>query len=101
MPGDRLIVECDPVRIVQVVGNLLTNAAKYTPAGDRIEISADRRQNFVVVAVSDDGVGIPQDALPYLFDMFSQVSRKLGRSQGDLGIGLSLVRLSSNSMAGL
>ena len=72
--------------------NLLTNSAKYTDAGGRIWLTAERRGGDVVVSVRDTGIGIPSDALPTIFDMFSQVDRSIERSTGGLGIGLALVK---------
>ncbi|QYF92650.1 response regulator [Massilia sp. PAMC28688] len=92
LPEEDLLIYADPVRIAQVAGNLLTNAAKYTPEGGEIAISARRDGDAVCITVTDNGVGIPEEALPSVFDMFSQVSRNLGRAQGGLGIGLSIVR---------
>jgi PAS domain S-box-containing protein len=82
----------DLVRLAQVFQNLLTNAAKYTERGGRIRLTAEREASDVVVRVRDTGVGIPPEKLPRLFEMFFQVDRTLERSQGGLGIGLSLVR---------
>ena len=73
-------------------GNLLTNSAKYTERGGRIWLAAERRGGEVVVSVRDTGIGIPADALPRIFDMFSQVDRSIERSTGGLGIGLALVK---------
>jgi CheY-like chemotaxis protein/anti-sigma regulatory factor (Ser/Thr protein kinase) len=87
-----LYVDGDPVRLAQIVGNLLHNAAKYTPAGGAIAVSARRRGETVEIRVSDNGMGIAADALPHVFDLFSQVERSLDRSQGGLGIGLTLVK---------
>ena len=92
MADDSLVVDGDPVRLVQVLGNLLTNAAKYTPEHGRIELSVGHEGQHAVIAVTDNGIGIPQQALPTLFDMFFQVPTGAARSQGGLGIGLSLVR---------
>lgn len=89
---ETLVVDADPVRLVQVLGNLLTNAAKYTPERGRIELSVGREGQHAVIAVSDNGIGIPPQALPTLFEMFTQVPNNAARSQGGLGIGLSLVR---------
>ena len=89
---ESLVVDADPVRLVQVLGNLLTNAAKYTPEQGRIKLSVDREGQHAVIAVRDNGIGIPPQALPIVFDMFTQVGAGAGRSQGGLGIGLSLVR---------
>ncbi|MEO7578372.1 MAG: PAS domain-containing protein, partial [Massilia sp.] len=87
-----LVLEADAIRIVQVLSNLLNNAAKYTPAGGRITLSAWREGDAAVLTVADSGVGIPAEALGTLFDMFTQVRGNLDRAQGGLGIGLSLVR---------
>jgi len=91
-PEAPLMVEGDPVRLTQVVANLLNNAAKYTPAGGRAEIAARRGGNEAHLTVADTGVGIPADMLPHVFDLFTQVDQTLGHAQGGLGIGLSLVR---------
>ena len=89
---ESLVVDADPVRLVQVLGNLLTNAAKYTPEYGRIELSVRREEQHAVIAVTDNGIGIPLHAMPSLFDMFTQVPSGAARSQGGLGIGLSLVQ---------
>ncbi|WP_337176706.1 PAS domain S-box protein [Paludisphaera sp.] len=91
--GDEpLPLEADRTRLVQVVANLLNNAAKYTPRGGRIEVAVGREGSRAVVRVSDDGAGIPAEMLPRIFDMFTQVGATLDRAQGGLGIGLTLVR---------
>jgi len=72
--------------------NLLNNAAKYSERGGRIQLSCERQGHDLVVSVKDDGVGIPADVLPTVFDIFAQGKRVLERSHGGLGIGLSLVR---------
>ncbi|MDM5180427.1 response regulator [Massilia sp. DJPM01] len=87
-----LPLDVDVTRIVQVLSNLLNNAAKYTPAGGRIALRAVREGGEAVLSVIDSGVGISQEDMGTLFDMFTQVGRNLDRSQGGLGIGLSLVR---------
>ncbi len=92
VPDQPLPVDADATRIAQVVANLLNNAAKYTPAGGHIRLSVRREGLDAVIAVSDTGVGIAGDALAGVFDMFSQIGRTVDRSQGGLGIGLSLVR---------
>jgi PAS domain S-box-containing protein len=92
LPAEPVYLEADPTRLAQVFGNLLTNAAKYTDRGGRITLTAERRGGEVVVAVRDTGIGIAPDHLPRLFEMFSQVDSALERSQGGLGIGLSLVK---------
>ena len=86
LPRRRL----DPA--AQVFSNLLTNSAKYTEPGGRLQLSADRRDKEIFVTVRDNGIGIPENALPHIFDMFSQVDRSIERSSGGLGIGLALVK---------
>ena len=85
-------VEADSTRLAQVLSNLLTNAVKYTPNGGRIAVAVRREGNVALIAISDSGMGIPVQEQGRVFDMFSQVSRNMGRAQGGLGIGLSLVR---------
>jgi CheY-like chemotaxis protein len=75
-----------------VFGNLLNNSCKYTPAGGRIAIAAERDGDAVVVSVRDNGSGIPAGKIDSIFDMFTQLDRSLERAQGGLGIGLTLVR---------
>ena len=87
-----MMLDADATRIAQVISNLLNNAAKYTPPGGRIEIAARRDGANVLVAVTDNGLGIPAESLSSIFDMFSQVRHNLSRAQGGLGVGLSLVR---------
>jgi len=91
-PDAVLHADVDMTRIAQVVANLLNNAAKYTPQGGRIELAMRRVGDEALISVTDNGVGIPADALATVFDMFSQIGRHLDRAQGGLGIGLSLVR---------
>ena len=78
--------------MAQVVSNVLNNAAKYTPEGGRIELSAERDGNEVVIRVRDNGVGLTPEACTKVFELFSQVGKTLDRSQGGLGIGLALVK---------
>ena len=85
-------VDADSGRLEQVLVNLLSNAAKYTPAGGRIEISAELRGDEIVLRVRDNGIGIGPDMLPRVFDLFSQANSSLDRAQGGLGLGLALVR---------
>jgi len=82
----------DSARLAQVFGNLLNNSCKYTPPGGRIWIHAERQGGEAIVTVSDNGTGIPPDKIDSIFDMFTQVDRSLERSQGGLGIGLTLVK---------
>jgi PAS domain S-box-containing protein len=92
LPSDPVFVDGDLTRLGQVFSNLLTNAAKFTDRGGRIVLSAERRDDQIAVSVADTGIGIPAEALPSIFDMFSQVDRTLERSTGGLGIGLALVK---------
>lgn len=91
-PDEALPVDVDRGRMQQVFTNLLGNAAKYTPAGGQIQLKAHREARDIVVEVVDNGLGIPVDAQAKVFDMFEQVTEHVPRSQGGLGIGLSLVR---------
>ena len=91
-PPEPVLVEGDPVRLEQAVANLLANAAKYTPPGGTIVVTTERDGADVVVRVRDNGIGIAPDVLPRIFDLFMQGDRSLDRSQGGLGIGLTLVR---------
>ena len=92
LPPEPVFVDADVIRLGQVFANLLNNAAKYSERGGRIRMTAERRGVEVVVCVADSGVGIPIDMLPKIFDLFMQVDRSLEKSQGGLGIGLTLVR---------
>ena len=92
LPPEPLMLEADPVRIAQVLSNLLNNAAKYTEPGGRIVLSAAREDGELVLRVEDNGAGIAPDQLARVFDLFSQADRTLHRAQGGLGIGLTLVR---------
>lgn len=90
-PSGPLPVEVDPTRMAQVVGNLLNNAARYTPEGGRIELSAEREGGQAVIRVRDNGMGLEPQTLGRVFDLFTQVDRAVG-AQGGLGIGLALVQ---------
>ena len=92
LPSTPIPVSGDQVRLTQVFANLLTNAAKYTNEGGRIELTAVQLENRAVVTVRDNGIGIPPSHLASVFDMFMQVDRSNRRAQGGLGIGLTLVR---------
>jgi signal transduction histidine kinase/CheY-like chemotaxis protein len=92
LPLERIFLDGDPTRLSQVFSNLLTNAAKYTDSGGEICLSAERQGGEIVVSVRDTGIGIDARHLSGIFDMFSQVEPALSRSQGGLGIGLSLVK---------
>jgi len=92
MPPTPLMLCADPVRLAQVLSNLLNNAAKYTEPGGRIELGAHREGEEMVVVVRDNGLGIATDQIDRVFDLFSQAEHSLGRAAGGLGIGLTLVR---------
>jgi PAS domain S-box-containing protein len=92
LPHQPLPLEVDPTRLAQVLANLLNNAAKYTPPGGRILLSAEREDSQITIRVTDTGIGIPAEMLPRVFDLFTQVGRSIDRSQGGLGVGLTLVR---------
>lgn len=92
LADEELFVDGDIDRLSQVIFNLLSNAAKYTPEGGRIQVHATRDGTEVVIAVADSGIGIPGSELARVFDLFSQVRQHQGRAEGGLGIGLSIVK---------
>ncbi|MDP9088253.1 MAG: PAS domain-containing protein [Pseudomonadota bacterium] len=92
LPEDPIEIEVDPLRLSQVLSNLLCNAAKYTESGGTIRLSARQDKSGLSISVKDSGVGIAAESLESIFDMFSQVKGSIDRSEGGLGIGLSLVR---------
>jgi PAS domain S-box-containing protein len=92
VPPEPVYLHADPVRLVQVFSNLLNNSCKYTEPGGEIRLTAGRHDGDAVVTVKDTGVGIPPDKLGSVFEMFTQVDRTSERSQGGLGIGLTLVK---------
>jgi PAS domain S-box-containing protein len=91
-PAEPIRIVADPLRLAQILSNLLTNAAKYTDPGGQIQLRIDRSADGVTIAVSDSGIGIPPDAAAHVFDMFSQVKSTQDRSEGGLGIGLALTK---------
>jgi PAS domain S-box-containing protein len=91
-PLRSLMVAADVTRLCQIVANLLNNAAKYTPEGGHIQVRAERDGAQAVITVQDSGIGLTQDMLPRVFDMFAQGDRSMERAQGGLGIGLALVK---------
>ena len=92
VPRESIYVNADPVRLTQVVDNLLNNSCKYTPPGGRISVTAKREGNEAVITVADSGIGIPPENLSTIFDMFTQIDGSIERSRGGLGIGLTLVK---------
>ena len=92
LPAEPIFLSADPVRLAQVFGNLLTNACKYTPQGGRIWLTVERLGSEVMVSIKDTGLGIPPEMIAKVFEMFTQIDRAFDRSQGGLGIGLTLVK---------
>jgi signal transduction histidine kinase len=90
LPDKPLIVNADPQRVAQILSNLLSNASKFTPAGGEISLSVRRQDGEVVVVVTDTGIGVPQEMLDRIFEMFAQVERN--QSNAGLGIGLTLAK---------
>jgi CheY-like chemotaxis protein/two-component sensor histidine kinase len=92
LSSDSLLLDADPVRLAQVVSNLLTNAAKYMEPKGRMWLEADRDGEMAVLRVRDNGIGIAPQMLPRIFELFVQVDHRSARAQGGLGIGLTLVK---------
>jgi signal transduction histidine kinase len=92
LPLHALHVRGDPVRLVQVISNLLDNASKYTPDGGEIALSVEVTDDAIVMTVSDSGIGIAAEALPRVFDPFVQDAHATGFNGAGLGIGLTVVR---------
>lgn len=92
LPPEAVTLQVDPTRMAQALGNLLNNAAKYTPPGGELHLQGQVVGEQIEIQVSDNGVGITPDVLGSVFDMFTQAGSNIGRSQGGLGIGLSVVR---------
>jgi CheY-like chemotaxis protein/anti-sigma regulatory factor (Ser/Thr protein kinase) len=91
LPAEAIYVEADPLRLAQVLANLLTNAAKYTDPGGQISVTVELGGADVVMRVQDNGIGIPPEMLPQVFEMFTQGTSRSTHTAG-LGIGLALVR---------
>ncbi len=92
VPPGPIYVNADVTRLAQVFSNLLNNAAKYTERGGRVRLAVQHLGTEAIISVRDNGIGIPAHMLPHVFEMFTQVDRNLERSQGGLGIGLSIVK---------
>jgi signal transduction histidine kinase/CheY-like chemotaxis protein len=92
LPSESLAIDADPVRLAQVVGNLLTNAAKYTEPNGRIWLTAQLDGDTAVLRIRDNGIGITPNMLPRIFELFVQVDQASTKAQGGLGIGLTLVK---------
>jgi len=91
-PPPPLWLHADPQRLVQIFGNLLNNAAKFSEPGGRVTVTVQEHEGDAIVRVRDTGIGIPEDKLEAIFDMFTQADQSLERAHGGLGIGLTLVR---------
>ncbi|MGA7495286.1 MAG: chemotaxis protein CheB [Isosphaeraceae bacterium] len=100
LPEEPITLNVDPIRIEQVVTNLLHNAAKYTPEGGQINLSVARENGQAVIRVRDNGIGIAPEHIHEIFDLFMQVDNSLERSLGGLGIGLTLVKSLTELHAG-
>jgi PAS domain S-box-containing protein len=92
LPSEELALNADPLRLSQILSNLLTNAAKYTDPAGHINLSAGVQNGTLCLSVKDDGIGIAPQALTRIFEMFSQIDGTAARSEGGLGIGLALVK---------
>ena len=92
LPNEPVFIEADPVRLEQVITNLVNNAARYTPPSGHIDVTVTRQNADAVLRVRDDGIGMPDDLVPRVFDLFTQADRSLARPGGGLGIGLTIVR---------
>jgi signal transduction histidine kinase/ActR/RegA family two-component response regulator len=92
IPAQGLPIDVDVARMTQVIGNLLTNASKYSEPQTCVTVSAERQEDRILLRVADAGIGIDQEMLPTVFDLFSQAPQSVDRSRGGLGLGLSIVR---------
>jgi len=92
LPQTPLRLDGDPTRLTQALANVLGNAAKYTDGAGHIDLRCEEQEGCVLIRVRDDGIGIPADLLPRIFELFTQLDRRVGSSSGGLGIGLALVR---------
>lgn len=92
LPRELVELDGDPVRLSQVLSNLINNASKFSPVGSRIRLEAAYTEGELQITVKDEGAGIAPEFLPHMFDLFAQADQSLDRSQGGLGIGLTLVK---------
>ena len=92
LPAEPVWLNADPLRVAQILANLLTNAAKYSEPGGRVDLSARVHDDRLSISVKDTGIGIESELLSRVFEMFSQVKSSLDRAEGGLGIGLALVK---------
>ncbi|MEM5438086.1 response regulator [Paraburkholderia diazotrophica] len=100
MPDEPCMIRGDAIRVAQVIGNLLSNAAKYTPEGGEIELDVSGTDGSIAIRVRDNGIGIPPNELADVFNLFMQSEDSLARSEGGLGIGLSLAKTLSELHGG-
>ena len=100
LPSEPVLLDADLTRLAQVLANLLTNAAKFTPKQGHITLRAERLDDVVTIAIEDNGIGLHPDSLRSIFEMFSQVDHSIERTTGGLGIGLALVRVHLTEMHG-
>jgi PAS domain S-box-containing protein len=91
-PDEMMFVQADPVRLEQVIWNLLNNSVKFTPRGGRIEVHLEERDDEIVLIVSDNGQGIDASFLPHIFEIFRQADARTNRAQAGMGIGLAVVQ---------
>lgn len=92
LTGETVYVDGDKTRLVQIIANILVNAAKYTPSQGSLDLRVDATEEEVLIRISDNGIGIDTELLPHIFELFTQAPRSSDRSQGGLGIGLALVK---------
>ena len=92
LPAEPVYVNADAARLVQIFGNLLSNACKFTPRGGTVRLAVARRSYDVIVSVSDTGIGVEPELLPKLFAMFAQADERVDHTQRGLGIGLALAQ---------
>ena len=92
LPSEPLELNADPIRLAQIIGNLLNNAVKFTERGGSIRLQVERDGDEAVLRITDTGIGIEADEIPRIFEMFTQLDTSLERTVSGLGIGLSLVR---------
>lgn len=92
LPSEAIWVDGDPTRLAQVIGNLLNNAAKFTPARGRVAVSLSKTDESAVIEVTDTGIGMDRDMLEKMFEPFAQADRSLDRTRGGLGLGLALLK---------